>query len=138
MKPTSRILVAVAVFLIVDAAVYLVTAREFTGGPLIAMTAVSLAFLGLVLWVVARRATREVVHHPGEVGAVDLEHVGPTIWPVGFAVSAAILAVGVAIVAWWVIIVGAVVFLASMVGWTRDIRSQHKHAVPTHSMSASD
>ena len=82
MKPASRILVGVAVFLIVDAAVYLVTAREFTGGPLIAMTAVSLAFIGLVLWVVARRATREVVHHPCEVGAVDLElHEFPAVHP---------------------------------------------------------
>jgi hypothetical protein len=131
MKPTSRILVAIAVFLIVDATIYLVTAREFTGGPLIAMTA-------LVLWVVVHRAASEVQDHPGEVGAVELEHVGPTIWPVGFAVSAAILAVGVAIVAWWLVVVGTIVFLASMVGWTRDIRNQHRHASPAHEMSASD
>jgi hypothetical protein len=138
MKPTSRILVAIAVFLIVDATIYLVTAREFTGGPLIAMTAVSMAFLALVLWVVVHRAASEVQDHPGEVGAVELEHVGPTIWPVGFAVSAAILAVGVAIVAWWLVVVGTIVFLASMVGWTRDIRNQHRHASPAHEMSASD
>ena len=135
MKRVSRVLVAIAVFLTVDAAVYLLTARELTGGPLIAMTAVSLAFLGLVLWVVAHRATREVEEHPGEVGAVTLDHVGPTIWPVGFALSAALLAIGLVTVV-WLVILGAGVFLASMVGWFIDIRNQHKHE-PAPDVSAS-
>ena len=136
MKPVSRVMVAIAVFLIVDAAVYMVTAREWTGGPLIAMTAVSLTFLGLVLWVVARRATREVEEHPGEVGGVKLDHVGPTIWPVAFALAAAILAIGL-VTAVWVTILGAIVFLASMVGWFMDIRNQHKPHEPAKDVSAS-
>jgi hypothetical protein len=127
MKPVSRILVWLAVFLAIVSAIYMVTAREWTGGPLIASTATAFAFIGVVLWVVASRATRELEEEPGEVGGVELEHVGPTIWPAAFAVSAVILALGVATV-WWLIIPGAIIFVICALGWFIDIRNQHRHA----------
>ena len=128
MKPLSRILVGLALFLAVDSAVYLITAHEFTGGPLIASTAISFFYLGWVLWRVTRRAQREIEQeaHPTEVGAVELEHVGPTIWPVGFAVAAVVLAVGLAVLP-VLLIPGGIVFVASALGWTMDVRGQHAH-----------
>jgi hypothetical protein len=126
MKLVSRVLVGLAIFLAVDAGVYLVTAHEWTGGSLIAATAISFAYLAAVLWRATRRAKRELAkeEHPTEVGAVELDHVGPTIWPVGFAVSAVILALGLAVLQ-WLLIPGGIVFVASAVGWTLDIRGQH-------------
>jgi hypothetical protein len=128
MKPVSRILVGLSLFLAVDSAVYLITAHEFTGGPLIAATAISFSYLGWVLWRTTRRAQREIANeaHPAEVGAVELEHVGPTIWPVGFAVAAVVLAVGLAVLP-LLLIPGGIVFVASTVGWATDVRSQHAH-----------
>jgi hypothetical protein len=128
MKPVSRILVGVAVFLTIDATVYLITAHEFTGGTLLPATAISFFYLGWVLWRTTRRAQREIAkeEHPTEVGAVELEHVGPTIWPVGFAVAAVVLAVGLAVLP-LLLIPGGIVFVASAVGWTMDVRGQHAH-----------
>jgi hypothetical protein len=128
MKPVSRILVGLALFLAIDSTVYLLTAHEYTGGPLIAATAISFCYLGWVLWRTTRRAQREIAkeEHPTEVGAVELEHVGPTIWPVGFAVAAVVLAVGLAVLP-LLLIPGGIVFVASAVGWTMDVRGQHAH-----------
>ena len=131
MKPLSRALLWIALFLIVDAAVYLVTAREWTGGPLIAVTAVAAAFLGSVLRRTARRAAADLEQDPGaEIGGVELDHVGPTIWPAGFAVAAILLAIGL-VTSVWILIPGAVVFTASVLGWFRDVRHQHEaHHAP--------
>jgi hypothetical protein len=125
MRPASRILVWLAGFLAVVSVIYMVSAREWTGGPLMATTATAFAFIGVVLWVVVRRATKEVEAEPGEVGAVELEHVGPTVWPAAFAVSAVILAIGLA-TAWWLLIPGGIIFVVSALGWFIDIRNQHR------------
>jgi hypothetical protein len=125
MKPVSRVLLGLALFLAVDSAVYLITAHEFTGGPLIAATAISFAYLAGVLWRPTRLAKREIEkeEHPAEVGGVVLDHVGPTIWPAAFAISAVILAWGAAVVP-LLLIPGGIIFVASAVGWAQDVRSQ--------------
>ena len=128
MRPLSRSLKWVAAFLIVDAAIYMATAREWTGGPLIAATAGAFAYLAFVLAGAVRRASRELEAEPSAaVGAVELEHVGPTIWPAGFAVAAILLAVGAAVVK-WLIVPGVIVFVASAIGWALDVRHQHATA----------
>ena len=127
MRPMARTMVWLAVFLIVDSAVYMATAHEWTGGPLIAATAGAFAYVALVLRGAVRRAAREAEAAPSEqVGAVELDHVGPTVWPAGFAVAALVLVPG-AVVARWLLIPGGIVFVASAVGWARDIRHQHAH-----------
>jgi hypothetical protein len=125
MRSMSRVVAWLALFLIVDAGVYLATAREYTGGPLIAATAVAFAYVAVVLRAIVRRAVREQEDEPSEeVGGVVLDHVGPTIWPAGFAVAAILLALGAA-EARWVLVPGAIVFAAAAVGWVLDIRHQH-------------
>lgn len=127
MRPIARTMVWLAVFLIVDSAVYMAAAREWTGGPLIAATAGAFAYLALVFRRAVRRAAREAEASPSEqVGAVELDHVGPTIWPAGFAVAALVLVPG-AVVARWLLIPGGIMFAAAAVGWARDIRHQHAH-----------
>ena len=127
MRPIARTMVWLAVFLIVDSAVYMATAREWTGGPLIAATAVAFAYLALVLRGAVRRAAREAEAAPSEqVGAVELDHVGPTIWPAGFAVASLMIVPGIVVVR-GLLIPGGLVFVASAVGWARDIHHQHAH-----------
>ena len=134
MRPMVRVLTCLALFLIVDAGVYLVTAREYTGGPLIVATALAFAYLAVVVRGVVRRAAREQDEDPDvEVGGVVLDHVGPTVWPAGFALAAIMLALGAA-VARWVLVPGGVMFVAAALGW---ISSAIKAGSPIRLLSRS-
>ena len=125
MKPVSRALLIIALFLVIDGSIYLATAREWTGGLLILSTSIAFLYIGYILRGTARRASREMEKDASEVGAVELEHVGPTIWPVGFAIAAIVLAIGTVTVHWlW--IPGVILFVASALGWFRDVRRQHE------------
>jgi Cytochrome c oxidase subunit IV len=126
MKPTSRILMGLAIFLVVDSTVYLVTAHEYTGGPLLLITGLAFAFLCANFWIIAHRAERQVKQDPTELGAVVLDHVGPTVWPAAFSVAAILLAIGAAIV-WWLMIPGGILFVACAIGWFLDVRVQRTH-----------
>ena len=136
MKPTSRVLLGLAIFLVVDSIVYIVTAHEYTGGPLILITGLAFAFLCTNLWLTAHRAERQVKKDPTELGAVELDHVSPTIWPAAFSVAAILLAIGAAIV-WWLMIPGGILFVASAIGWFLDVRTQRiHHGGPGHGSGA--
>ena len=54
-------------------------------------------------------------------------HVGPTIWPFGFAIAAVIIALGL-IVTPWLLILGAIAFALSAAGWLRDVARSRAHA----------
>ena len=74
----------------VDTVVYWSLQHEHVGASLLAMTAVGFAFLGLYARIAlrkarARRPSRSTEEEP---------HVGPTIWPAVFALSAVGLALG--------------------------------------------
>jgi uncharacterized membrane protein len=127
MPSLSRTQRWLALFLIVDAGVYIATAREWTGGPMLVATALAFAYLALVIGASVRRAAKAHAAQPSEdVGAVELEHVGPTIWPAVFALSAILLSVGAAVVR-WLLIPGGLLFVAAALGWAADIRQQHRH-----------
>lgn len=137
MWPLSRSLRLLGLFLIVDAGVYMATAREWTGGPLIAATAGAFGYLALILGSAVRRAAREHQAEPtGDVGAVELDHVGPTIWPAGFALAAIMLAFGAAVVR-WLLVPGGVLFVAAALGWAADVRHQHEVHHPPSAGSVS-
>jgi hypothetical protein len=61
--------------------------------------------------------------------AADAEpHVGPTIWPLVFAVSAIGLVLG-AVAVRWALVPGAILFVLASVGWVLDVHRQwHHHA----------
>jgi hypothetical protein len=54
-------------------------------------------------------------------------HVAPTIWPFGFAVAGVVLAIGV-IVSPWIVLVGAAFACVSAAGWLRDVARSHAGA----------
>jgi hypothetical protein len=63
------------------------------------------------------------------MAAADAEpHVGPTIWPLVFAVSAIGLVLG-AVAVRWALLPGAILFVLASVGWVLDVHRQwHHHA----------
>lgn len=53
-------------------------------------------------------------------------HVGPTIWPLVFALSMVPMVVG-AVGSRWVLVVGAIVFVGAGAGWLLDVQRQWQH-----------
>jgi hypothetical protein len=117
MKPLSRICLGLAIFLAVTGTVYGLTSHEPAGTMLLAVAAITFGFLALVLRSAARRA-------PEEESAEEELHIGPTIWPLGFALSGAVIAIGV-IVAPWIVVVGVLGFAVCAWGWLREVTRSH-------------
>ena len=126
MKQVSRAMLLIALFLAVDVTVYFSTAREYTGAVLIAGVVIAFGYLGYILRSATRHATKELAHDPtAEPGPVELEHVGPTIWPAAFSLAAVVLALG-AVTLKWLLVPGGILFVASALGWSLDVRRQHE------------
>jgi hypothetical protein len=63
-----------------------------------------------------------------EMSADAEPHVGPTIWPLVFAVSVIGLVLG-AVAVRWALLPGAILFVLASVGWVLDVHRQwHHHA----------
>ena len=123
MSMLSRICLALAGFLAVAGGVYGVTSHEPAGTTLLLVAALTFCFLGIVTRMVANASE-------GSEGAVEDEeevHVGPTIWPFGFAIAGVILAIGF-IVSPWILVLGVVAFTVSAAGWLRDVTRSHTPA----------
>jgi hypothetical protein len=121
MSTISRVCLSLAVFLAIAGAVYGLTSHEPAGTTLFLTAAGTFCFVGLVSRMEARRSTGS---EPGEEAEV---FVAPTIWPFGFAVAAVVIALGL-IVSAWILIVGAVAFALSAAGWIRDVARSRAHA----------
>ena len=121
MSTLSRICLALAGFLAVAGGVYGVTSHEPAGTTLLLVAAVTFCFLGIVTRMAARGS--EGSEHAGE----EEVHIGPTIWPFGFAIAGVILAIGF-IVSPWILALGAVAFAVSAAGWLRDVTRSHSPA----------
>jgi Cytochrome c oxidase subunit IV len=127
MNVGMRIALALALFMAVAGTVYASTAREWRGAVLLLVLAVAFLYVGLVLRGAVRRASVPVSQETtAEEGAsVGSEHIGPTIWPFVFSVAALLLVIGIVGVR-WIIVPGAIVFVAAAAGWFSDIRRQHQ------------
>jgi hypothetical protein len=119
----SRICLALGSFLGVAAVVYGVTSHEPTGTTALLIAAVTFWFLSVVARQVAQREAAETEHVDEEI------HIGPTIWPFGFAISAVIIGLGL-VVSPWLLIPGGIGFALCAAGWLRDVR--RSHAVAEH------
>jgi hypothetical protein len=114
----SRICLGLAAFLIVTGLTYGLTSHEPAGTTELLVAGVTFAFLSVVLRVAARRASTSEGAEEEEV------RIGPTIWPLGFALSGLVIVVGL-IVTPWIVAVGAVGFAVSAWGWLRDVTRSH-------------
>jgi hypothetical protein len=121
MSTLARICFSLTVFLAVAGTVYGLTSHEPAGTTLLAIAAITFGFLGVVSRMVAREAEAEA--EEPEV------HVGPTIWPFGFAIAAVIIALGL-IVTPWLLVLGAFAFALAAAGWLRDVARSRAHAGP--------
>lgn len=128
MRVTALVVFRLAAFLAAAGLVYAVTSHEPAGGSLILIAAATFTYLGVVLRAAARE-TGPAAHGDeagGENGSAEAIHVGPTIWPFVFSLSAAVLVLGI-VLARWLLVVGSAVFVASALGWFVDVRRQHAH-----------
>jgi hypothetical protein len=121
MSTLTRICFSLAVFLGVAGTVYGFTSHELGGATLLLVAAATFCFLGFVSRMVARQAEE------GGAGEEEAPHVGPTIWPFGFAMAAVIIALGL-IVSPWLLVAGAIMFALSAAGWLRDVARSRAHA----------
>jgi hypothetical protein len=118
MSTLSRICLGLALFLVVTGGVYGLTSHEHAGTTELLVSAVTFCFLGIILRVVA---SREAGGEPEEEAEIE---VAPTIWPFAFAIAGVILAVGL-IVSEWIVILGGLVAALSAAGWLRDVARSH-------------
>lgn len=122
MKLLGRIFLAFGVFLVVAGVGYGIHSRDYQGLTLILTTAGGAFLFGGYLSQALQRAT--AIQSADQTTAAEGEpHVGPTIWPLVFALSMVPLVVG-ALGSRWVLVVGGVVFLVAGVGWLLDVQRQ--------------
>jgi Cytochrome c oxidase subunit IV len=114
MSALSKICFWLTGFLAIAGTVYGLTSHELGGATLLLVAAATFCFVGLVM--------RGVAHDEVEGGHAEEAEpvVAPTIWPLGFAVSAMIIAFGL-VVNRWLLAAGAVVFAVSAAGWLREV-----------------
>jgi uncharacterized membrane protein len=123
MTTLSRICLGLALFLVVTGGVYGLTSHEHAGTTELLVSAVTFCFLGIILRVVASREAGGEAEEEAEI------EVAPTIWPFAFAISGVILAVGL-IVSQWIVILGGLVAALSAAGWLRDVARSHTGEAP--------
>jgi hypothetical protein len=116
MKWLSRILFGLGVFLFVAGGLYALTAHEPAGAINLIISAITSLFLAFVLRLIARSDEEDAMEE--EV------HVGPTIWPFGFAIAGVLLVLG-AIVSPWIFIAGGAAFIVAASGWLRAVARSH-------------
>ncbi len=120
MSIISRIFLSLAGFLAIAGAIYGITSHEAAGTTLLLVAAATFCFVGLVARRVGGRPSGPEAGEEAEI------HVAPTIWPLGFAVAAVIIALGLVVSA-WLLIVGAIAFALSAAGWLRDVGRSRTH-----------
>ena len=113
MKTVSSICLGLAIFLGVAGLIYLFTAHEYAGATELLIASVTFGFLVIVLRVAERRAS------PDAAEEEELA-IGPTIWPLGFALSGAVVVIG-AIASTWIVVVGVAACAVCAAGWLRDV-----------------
>lgn len=118
----GRIFLALGVFLVVAGIAYGIHSKDYQGLTLILTTAGGAFVFGGYLAQALQRAT--AIESTAGSSTHDGEpHVGPTIWPLVFALSMVPLVVG-ALGSRWVLVVGGVVFVVAGIGWLLDVQRQ--------------
>ena len=125
----SRIFTGLGAFLIVVGVVYGLVAGEYEGTTEMLTVAGGGLLIGVYLSRAVQRARAAVAAEAAGAGpgAGDTEpHVPPTIWPLVFALSMIGIVIG-SVGPRWALAAGGVVLVASLVGWSLDVRRQWRH-----------
>jgi hypothetical protein len=113
-------------FYLVAGFAYAATSEFVDGFPLLMAAAVGISVLGGYVYFAVRRAERQVA--AGDEFEEELEpHIGSTIWPFGYAVSAIGFVLGL-LVSDSFYALGGLGFGAATAGWFADVRRQWLHA----------
>ena len=126
MKLTGWTAFGGALFFVAAGFCYALTGNFVNGFPLLMVAAIGVALYGGYLTVAVGRAEREVATG-GEADEPVEPHVGPTIWPFGYAVSAVGFVLGL-LVSDSFYALGGLMFGAATAGWFADVRHQWQHA----------
>lgn len=126
MNVSSRISFGLGLFYLVAGFAYYFTGYEAEGFPLLLMAAAGITLLGAYAFLAVRKAERALAAEEESLEEVE-PHVGPTIWPFGFAISTIAIVVGLLSVH-WVLVLGGALFVAASTGWFLDVRRQWHHA----------
>lgn len=126
MRTSTWIGVGLGVFYLIAGFGYALTSEFVNGFPLLVAAAIGISLLGGYAYLAVRRgehvlAAGEAVEYPVE------PHVGSTIWPFGYALSAVGIVLGF-LVYEPLYAIGGLLFLAATAGWFADVRQQWRHA----------
>jgi len=126
-KTESRIFLGVTVFFVVIGLVYWFTSYEDAGSVMLAGSAVLGVVAGGYLWLQARRMAprpedRADASVPDGAGPVD-EFPTASIWPIGIALGATMLATGL-VFGLAVVLLGSVLFGISVIGMILESRGR--------------
>jgi hypothetical protein len=138
-KLLGRIFLVLGAFLVVSGVVYGIHSSDYQGLTLMLTTAGGALVFGGYLAQALQRATSRSVD--GQLPVEEGEpHVGPTIWPLVFALAMVPLVIG-ALGSPWVLAIGGVVFVTAGVGWLVDVQRQwqaHYGGEPGHAVHGAD
>jgi len=135
MSTFGRLGLILGLLFVIDSFVYLALQNDKQGWVLIMFAGLGFAYLGCYALLAVRRAKRETAAE--ELGE---PHVGPTIWPLVFAVSAVVIAVGI-LVTPVILVIGGILFVVAAVGWITAARRQwhvEGHEPGEHAPSAAE
>ncbi|MEP6599643.1 MAG: hypothetical protein ABJB98_09390 [Actinomycetota bacterium] len=126
MKLTGRTAFGGTLFFLVAGLLYAMTGNFVNGFPLLMVAAIGVALLGGHIYLAVRRAEQSVAE--GHELEEEVEpHIGGTIWPFGYALSAVGIVLGF-LVYEPLYVIGGLLFLAASAGWFEDVRHQWRHA----------
>lgn len=126
MRLTGRTAFGGMLFFLAAGFTYALTGDFVNGFPLLMVAAIGVALLGGYVYAAVRRAEQEVAAG-GEVEEQVEPHIGSTIWPFGYALSAVGFVLGL-LVSDAFYALGGLGFGAATAGWFADVRQQWLHA----------
>ena len=125
MRLTTIIGFALGAFYLLAAFLYAATSAFVDGFPLLVAAAVGIAAFGGYMLLAVRRGEQSLA--ASEQAEEEVEpHVGSTIWPFGYALSAIGLVLGFLVYP-PLYVIGGVMFVAATVGWFTEVRRQWQH-----------
>lgn len=120
MKTEARIFLAFTAFFVITTPVYGFWSRDPIGSTALILSGGLCLLCGSYFSFVSRRIEARPEDRPeGEIadGAGDLGFFSPgSYWPFGIALAVALLGLGIAFYAWWLIVIGVIAVLATAGG----------------------